>query len=150
MGRRRHLARVLALQVLYANEYLADDPADIVRRLTETGKVSKKNWNEFCRELLQRTIDQESELDASIKESLKNWRLERLSMVDHLILRLALCEMRSFDDIPIRVTLNEYIELAKQFSAEESSSFVNGILDHLAKQFSQKDFQSEKPPKRNQ
>ena len=134
MGKRRHLSRRMALQVLYAHRFAPDAPGEIAGRIAETGQVSRKNWTVFCRELVTACVERAEEYDAAIGKALENWRLERLSAVDHLLLRLALCEMRSFPDIPPRVTLNEYIELAKEFCAEDSASFVNGVLDRLAKE----------------
>lgn len=133
MGQRRHLARRLALQVLYSCEYHPITPQETLDRLAETEHISRKNWNTFCQTLTSLTIENREELEVGIQTALTNWRVERLSMVDRILLRLALCEMRHFDDIPIKVTLNEYIELAKEFSTDDSSSFINGILDKLAK-----------------
>ena len=144
MGKRRHLSRKLALQVLYAREYLLEPPDDIASRLFETGNLSEKNWTAFCRDLMARTVEHTKDLDSAISAVLAHWRLERLSKVDRLILRLALCEMRHFPDVPLRVTLNEYIELAKQFGTEDSSAFVNGILDKLGQDFRHKDFVQDK------
>ena len=140
MGKRRHAARQLALQVLYAHGYLPDEPEAIVERLADAGEVSRKNWTTFGRELTEQTVREIEALDAAIAPALEHWRIERLSALDHCILRLALCEMRHFGDIPIRVTLDEYIELAKQFGTDDSAAFVNGILNRLAQEFAQKDF----------
>ena len=139
MGKRHH-SRRMALQVLYAREYQEESPETISRRLVDSTEISKSYWNPFCKELVERTIEDRESLDREIVNALEHWRIERLSKVDHIILRLALCEMRAFRDIPIRVTLNEYIELAKQFGTDDSSAFVNGILDRLSKQFADKDF----------
>ena len=139
MGKRRR-SRQTALQLLYAAEFLGEPPSEIARKLMETGQIAVGNWTSFCRDLTDKTLAQRETLDAEIKRVLAHWRLERLSKVDLMILRLALCEMREFPDIPIRVTLNEYIELAKEFGTEDSSAFVNGILDRLGRQFAEKDF----------
>ncbi|HUT25178.1 MAG TPA: transcription antitermination factor NusB [Sumerlaeia bacterium] len=143
MAKRRHLSRRLALQVLYANRFLPDDPHVLVQNLIDAGEVSAKNWTSFARDLARFGLEQAESLDTAIGEALEHWRIERLSKVDHLILRLALCEMRSFPDIPLRVTINEYIELAKEFGTEDSSAFVNGILDRLGAEFAHKDFQKQ-------
>lgn len=127
---------------------MKEPPEDIVKRLQQTQNVSKEYWTTFCRELTYAVIGDVKTLDEEIKKVLQNWRIERLSRIDLIILRLALCEMRDFEDIPLRVTLNEYIELAKQFGTDESFQFVNGILDKLAQAFKQKDFdQKSDPPK---
>jgi N utilization substance protein B len=72
-------------------------------------------------------------LDASIVPVLENWSLDRVSRIDHIVLWMALAEMRYFKDIPYKVSINEAIELAKQFSEAKASGFINGILDALAK-----------------
>ncbi len=139
VGKRRHLARRLALQVLYANHYTAAEPSAIMNALLETEAISNKNWTPFCQQLTRKVIEEKARLDASIASALNNWRIERLSVLDHIILLLALCEMRSFPDIPLKVTLNEYIEIAKEYGTDDSASFINGILDHLAKPYADKD-----------
>ena len=140
MGKRRHLSRKLALQVLYAREYLREPPDDIASRLFQAECLSEKNWTPFCRQLMAHTVENARDLDSAITAVLAHWRIERLPKVDRLILQLALCEMRHFPDVPLRVTLNEYIELAKEFGTEDSSAFVNGILDRLGQDFRHKDF----------
>ncbi len=107
--------------------------------LLETGGISDKNWTPFCQQLTAKVIEEKERLDASIASALNNWRIERLSVLDHIILLLALCEMRSFPDIPVKVTLNEYIELAKEYGTDDSASFINGILDNLSKPYLGKD-----------
>jgi N utilization substance protein B len=143
VGNRRHLSRQLALQVLYAKEYMSADPGAIAQRLGESGLTGAKNWSAFSRDLVARTLENLTDLDAAIVAVLEHWRIERLSVVDRQILRLALCEMRYFADVPLRVTLDEYIELAKQFGTDDSSAFVNGVLDRLAKAHADKDFRQE-------
>jgi N utilization substance protein B len=139
VGKRRHLARRLALQILYANHYTAAEPSVVMSALVDTGEISDKNWTPFCQQLTGKVIEERERLDASIAAALNNWRIERLSVLDHIILLLALCEMRSFPDIPVKVTLNEYIELAKEYGTDDSASFINGILDHLSKPYLEKD-----------
>lgn len=120
---------------------MADDTAIIAEKLAETGEIDDKNVSPFCLDLTNKVREQRHALDAQIQSVLENWRIERLSKVDLSILRLALCEMQTAPDVPIRVTLNEYIELAKQFGTEESAGFVNGILDKLGRKFADKDFE---------
>jgi len=64
-----------------------------------------------------------------IEDQIRNWEIHRLAVIDKLILRVALCEFLRFDDIPIKVTINEAIEMAKDYSTQKSGKFVNGILD---------------------
>ncbi len=75
------------------------------------------------------------ELDASIAPVLENWSLDRVSRIDRIVLWMALAEMRYFKDIPHKVSIDEAIELAKQFSEAKASGFINGILDVLSKEY---------------
>jgi len=73
-----------------------------------------------------------AEIDQLITASSRNWRLERMSRVDRNILRLGACELVAFRDVPVKVVINEAVELAKRFGTAESSAFVNGVLDRIA------------------
>lgn len=141
---KRHASRQAALQILYACEFLGEGPEAVAQRLMDSGELPPGRWNSFCRDLTARACEQRETLDREIRGALEHWRLERLSKVDLAILRLALCEMRDFAEVPLRVTLNEYVELAKQFGTDESAAFVNGVLDRLGRQFAEKDFQQKK------
>ena len=78
--------------------------------------------------------------DVFVKEyedKTRNWDLERIAEVDAIILNLAVCELQKFPSIPVKVTINEYLELAKEYSTPKSSIFINGILDALVKEYKQ-------------
>jgi len=94
------------------------------------------DWEEdryFMEELFEQTVTNNDEYEAFIAEPLKNWDLERLSAIDYLILKMSVSEMINFSGIPVKVTINEAIEIAKDYSTPKSSKFVNGILDTLSK-----------------
>lgn len=96
------------------------------------------NWEEdryFVIQLLQQTIRYEHEYQNLISENAKNWDSDRLALMDTLIMRMALVEFEHFSEIPIKVTLNEYIDLAKQYSTHKSGVFVNGILNKILVDF---------------
>lgn len=96
------------------------------------------NWEEdryFVIQLLQQTIRYEHEYQTLISENAKNWDSDRLALMDTLIMRMALVEFEHFSEIPIKVTLNEYIDLAKQYSTHKSGVFVNGILNKILVDF---------------
>ncbi|HLR50005.1 MAG TPA: transcription antitermination factor NusB [Candidatus Sphingobacterium stercoripullorum] len=96
------------------------------------------NWEEdrnFVIQLLQQTIRYEHEYQNLISENSKNWDSDRLALMDTLIMRMALVEFEHFSEIPIKVTLNEYIDLAKQYSTHKSGVFVNGILNKILVDF---------------
>lgn len=89
---------------------------------------------EFARELVTKAEEDKKKIDKIIEETAQNWSLERMATIDRCILRSAVCELLSFAEIPINATINEAIELAKQYSADRSYEFVNGILDRIRKE----------------
>ncbi|NBB22189.1 transcription antitermination factor NusB [Runella sp. CRIBMP] len=94
------------------------------------------DWDEdrfFMEELFEQTTTRNDEIEQIIAEPLKNWDLDRLAPMDYLILKMSVSEMMSFPGIPVKVTINEAIEMAKEYSTPKSGKFVNGILDTLSK-----------------
>lgn len=73
--------------------------------------------------------------DAYIKRKAENWELDRIARIDRILMHMAICEMLNFEEIPVKVTINEYLELAKTYSTPKSSKFINGILDSLYNDF---------------
>ncbi len=92
---------------------------------------------EFARELFKRTIINNAEFDEVISLKTKNWDVERIALMDMIIMKMALTEILKLPDIPVKVSLNEYIELSKSYSTPKSNVFVNGILDKLVEDFSE-------------
>ena len=90
--------------------------------------------DEFGRGLLQLCNEEEDELLEIIKPVLENWDHERLAIIDMILIKMALIEFMNFETIPVKVTLNEYVEISKVYSTPKSKEFVNGILDKLLKQ----------------
>ena len=86
---------------------------------------------QFCRQLFRKTLEHASEYEQMIESKLQNWELERVISMDMLLMEMALCELLEFPSVPIKVTLNEYIEIAKWYSSDKSKLFINGILDRL-------------------
>jgi len=88
----------------------------------------------FATDLLQTAIDKKTITEEIIVPKLKNWDPERIALIDMILLRLGVCELVYFDTIPTKVSINEYIDLAKEYSTEQSGHFVNGILDSIHKE----------------
>jgi len=130
--RKRRKARELALQRLYAHEISGNPLGRILDELSDNFK-GDPDIEAFAKALLRRAIENKIELDQDIETLIKNWDFSRIALVDRLILRLANCELLYFGEIPPKVTINEAIELAKDFSTAKSGRFVNGILDSLLK-----------------
>ena len=89
---------------------------------------------EFGEAMLEKVIEEESDLEGIIAPALENWDVERVANIDMILLKMALCEFMHFSSIPTKVTLNEYVEISKMYSTDKSKDFINGILDKLMKQ----------------
>ncbi|HPB29925.1 MAG TPA: transcription antitermination factor NusB [Candidatus Sumerlaeota bacterium] len=130
----RRDARRLALQILYAVEYTGSTPEDVVREYGDLEPFLCGAMNLFTKQLLESVFQHKEELDSRLQKVITNWKMDRLSCLDRNILRLAGAEIFHFGDIPPKVTINEYIDIAREFGNQDSPSFVNGILDRLAKE----------------
>ena len=98
-------------------------------------KLFKDNKDrDFVKDLFRKTVLNEKELAKEYVDKTPNWDSERIAEIDTIILKMAICEFLKFPSIPIKVTLNEYLELAKEYSTPKSSIFINGILDNLVKE----------------
>jgi N utilization substance protein B len=99
----------------------------------EKVKVKEKmvELAEFGRELFRKTVEHKKEYGALIEPKLKNWDADRLAVLDVILIRMALAEFFEFPSIPTKVTINEYLDIAKEYSTPKSKDFINGILDSL-------------------
>ncbi len=121
-----------------------DDDADMVQSLI-TSLLSKpaafnfqetvgtEKW-EFAKELLKTTMEKKEVTLEYIKPKLQNWDADRIAVLDMLLMRMGVCEFLFFETIPPKVTINEYIDLAKEYSTQQSGQFINGILDNIHKE----------------
>lgn len=133
IGRRRQ-SRELALQLLYSIEITGQSYKETIKSYTGIHDIPNKSpLGDFTRTLINAVMDHLQDVDRSLQDVITNWRLERLSYIDRNLLRLAVCEIYYFDEIPPKVTINEYIEIAKDFGDEDSPGFINGILDRIAR-----------------
>ena len=89
----------------------------------------------FAVQLFRKTIIHSDEFDELIQRNVKNWELERIANMDQLLIKMGLSEVISFQEMPIKVSFNEYIEISKYYSTEKSKVFINGILDKIVSQF---------------
>lgn len=105
----------------------------------DTFKVAKlfkdTEDREFVTNLFRKTVLNESEFAKEYVDKTPNWDTERIAEIDTIILKMAICEFIKFPSIPVKVTINEYLEVAKEYSTPKSSVFINGILDNLVKEF---------------
>jgi len=89
----------------------------------------------FANDLLTKTLLNDKQLEAEIEGKTPNWDKDRIAEIDHILLKMAICELLNFSSIPEKVTINEYLEIAKEYSTPKSSIFINGILDKLVKEY---------------
>lgn len=90
---------------------------------------------QFAIDLFKKTILNQSALNNEIELKTQNWDKDRIANVDFVLLQMAICELQNFSSIPVKVTINEYLEIAKEYSTPKSSIFINGILDKLVKEY---------------
>jgi N utilization substance protein B len=102
--------------------------------LMKTEPEGKKEDLDFMKYLFSKTILHSSEYEELITAKLENWELERIAGMDKILIKMALCELQEFPSIPVKVTLNEYIDISKSFSTPKSNYFINGILDKILTQ----------------
>ncbi len=130
----RHDGRVAALQYLYAwSINPPDNPVDDLRIFFESQEQPRDHYS-FGEELIDGVIKNRQAIDAQIKVLAQNWEFERIAKIDLAILRIAMFEMLHRKDIPPVVSINEAIDISKQFSNLDSKRFINGILDRLKDQ----------------
>lgn len=114
--------------MLYAHEFSGGAIQAIIDDVMESfGEPT----HSFVRDLVVRTVDHKDELDRIIREKAENWEVDRIAIIDRILLRIGVCEFLYFDDVPPKVSINEVIEIAKRYSTEKSSRFINGVLDSV-------------------
>ncbi len=130
MGARRR-ARGLVLQALYEIDASGHDKDVVLASLLVDKDLSLEN-NAFIRELVSGVIRNQSELDRKIRSFASAWPLQQMSVVDRNILRLAIYELLIDNRVPVKVAINEAVELAKVFGSDNSARFVNGVLSSVS------------------
>ena len=134
--KQKRAARCLSVQLLYSFELI---PTSSINKLVVNFFKSKdddldditykKKEIDYAKKLVKYTIDNSESIDMLIKEKLSNWDITRLAIIDKIILRMSISEMFFIEDVPKKVSMAEGIEISKEFSTKDSSSFINGILD---------------------
>lgn len=90
---------------------------------------------QYAIDLFRKTLLNRSAINAEIDQKTKNWDSDRIANVDYVLMQMAICELKNFPSIPVKVTINEYLEISKEYSTPKSSIFINGILDKLVKEY---------------
>jgi len=126
----RHEARIVALQALFEMDCVGhQSAAALEQRLAEM--PLPEQGIQFARELVQGVTDHIAKLDKLIERYAPEWPVEQIAIIDRNILRIAIYEVLSCDGTPLKVAINEAVELAKQFGSDSSGRFVNGVLGSL-------------------
>lgn len=131
MAGARRKARALALQALYEIDSVGHEEEGVVNHLLAKGGLSEENAD-FTRELVSGVIQNKEKIDLSIQSLARAWPLEQIPVVDRNILRLAIFEILLDNKVPVKVAINEAVELAKAFGSDNSSRFVNGVLGSVS------------------
>jgi transcription antitermination protein NusB len=130
MSLRRRVVRERVLQALYAYE-LSHEPIQFIIENIVADLEKQPESFAFAKQLILKVIECNNELDDLIRQRIEHWEFNRLAIIDRIVLRMSICELLYFDDIPPKVTINEAIEIARDFSTEKSDKFVNGVLDSI-------------------
>ena len=132
----RRKAREATMQALYALEINNGFPQDVLELCDDSFNNSDNDI--YTRELFNCVVEKQSWADDLISQCLENWEYGRVAILDKILLRMGASEIYYIDDVPPKVSISEMVEIAKVYSTEESSSFVNGILDTIYKKYSEK------------
>ena len=146
---RAHQAREAAIQMLYQWEVgrlSVPDVADSFWRIGDTPAVLPERVRERASALVRGTVERVGEIDPIIEAQSANWRLDRMPVVDRLVLRLAIFEMLHEPSTPSAVVIDEALELARRFSAEEAVAFINGVLDGVKRRIESGELTADRTP----
>ena len=127
----RHKARMLALQALYEVDSVARRPETVIERLLAEADLSLE-ISEFSRSLVSGTVKNKDEIDRYIQKYAPAYPVEQLAIIDRNILRLAIFEILFDNKVPVKVAVNEAVELAKAFGSGSSAKFINGVLGSVS------------------
>lgn len=132
----RRIAREAVLQALFALELSQDAPEKVLEDILNRYDLDKKT-NQFVSDLFHNTLEYQDWAEQKIQKFLENWRFERVARLDRLILVMAICEIYTVESVPPKVSIAEAIEIAREFSSDESPGFVNGILDAVYRELNE-------------
>ena len=136
--RKRTKAREASLKILYAIDITGEEPKKCIDAFWKDNEEKDLEVKTFANSLVLGAMNKSKEIDKVISERATNWQLERMAVIDRNILRFAAYELLFADEIPPKVTINEAIDIAKRYGDSESGSFVNGVLDKINKDITDK------------
>jgi N utilization substance protein B len=127
---KRRQIRERVMQALYALEISKDAPQHVIDTILEEIKENGADFD-FAQSLFIKCVAHQAEMDKRLKSKTEHWEFHRIALIDKILLRMSLCELLYFPDIPPKVSINEAIEIAKDYSTESSGTFINGIMDAI-------------------
>jgi N utilization substance protein B len=140
----RRQIRTKVMQAIYACYGSGDSQQTVFKMMLKEiedelkeaeGKKGLTGDTDLLNSLFRDSIDNAELYDGYVRLKAENWELDRIAKLDRILMHMAICEMLNFPEIPVKVTINEYLELAKTYSTPKSSKFINGILDNLYSEF---------------
>jgi len=134
MKRERRQLRNLIIQALYEIDAVDHPPQEVIARYLEQNDNLSDDGSAFFKRFVEGVLSLTQELDSVIATFAPEWPVDQLAVLDRNILRMALWEIVFYDETPLKVAINEAVELAKRFGSESSARFVNGVLGTLAEQ----------------
>jgi len=133
---KRRIVREKVLQILYAYELNQD--SHLITKDEILLEIKDENDKKFAEDLINRVIINKDNLDKRIKDRVTNWEISRIALLDKVLLRIGICELLFFPEIPPKVSINETIEIAKLYSTTSSGKFINGIMDAILSELKEK------------
>lgn len=130
---KRRIVREKVLQILFSSEMNKEGLAAM--RSAMLSEITDKTDRDFADQLISKVLIHQKELDEDIEKRVANWEMNRIALIDKILLRMGLCELLYFPDIPPKVSINEAIEISKIYSTAGSGKFINGILDAALSEF---------------
>jgi len=124
---KRRIVREKVLQILYAYEMNKESLQPLSSEILK--EVMEEIDKQFAEELIRKVLSNIDDLDERIMQRVTNWEMNRIALIDKILLRIGICELLHFPEIPPKVSINESIEIAKDYSTAGSAKFINGILD---------------------
>ena len=125
-------AREQAFIILFERSFNSELTIDEILKIAVESKVIEKN--KMTADIVRKAEEHIDEIDGVIEKNLKGWSKQRISKVSLAILRMAVCEMKYFDKVPVGVSINEAVEICKVYGSDEDKSFINGILGSIARE----------------
>ncbi len=124
-------AREQAFILIFQNSFKNEEPSELIETERENGGYID---DDYCEAVLKSVTENKEEIIATVEKYAKGWRIDRISRVALAALKLAICEIKYFEDIPVAVSINEAVELVKKYATNEDAAFINGILGSVSRE----------------